>query len=148
MSPRSERWLLGLAAGVVAVFAASFFLGQTGRQADTPPPASASSSAPVPEPPRPLGRVEVLNAGDRAGLAERIARRLRERGYDVVTWGNAPADVPDRSAIVTRRGDGAIARALADLLGIDSLRTDLVAGLDIDATVVVGSAFEEGSGDT
>jgi len=145
MSARSERALLGVAALAALAFVASFFAGLGWGDAE-PPPRVVRTAPAVPEPGPSAGRVEVLNASERAGLARRVTDRLRDAGYDVVGFGNAPGGTPDRSVVLSRRGDGDVARALAALLRIDSVRADSNDALGLDATVILGADLTEPDG--
>jgi len=87
------------------------------------------------------GRLDVLNATTRAGLAAEVMDRLKDSGWDVVSYGNAET-VPDSSAVIDRIGNPAIARAVADELGIGRVLTAVDSSLYLDATVVLGVDFE------
>lgn len=104
-----------------------------------PSPAGGTSSDPAGAGPlegRP--RVEVLNgAGDR-GVARRGAEVLRDRGFDVVYFGNADAFGHRATRVLDRSGRGESARSVARALGLDSAITDLDSTLYLDATVILG----------
>jgi hypothetical protein len=87
------------------------------------------------------GRVDVRNATARAGLAADVTGRLRDAGFDVVHYGNADSS-PDSSAVIDRIGNPDIARAVANELGIERIRTDVDSSLYLDATVILGVDFE------
>lgn len=90
--------------------------------------------------PVPAGvRVEVLNASGRAGLARRGADYLRERGFDVVTFDNAPRTfAPDSSLVIDRVGSVERARMVADAMGIHRVLARPDTNLFVDATVILG----------
>jgi hypothetical protein len=90
--------------------------------------------------PVPAGvRVEVLNASGIAGLARRGADYLRERGFDVVTFDNAPAAFgPDSSLVIDRVGRVERARLVADAMAIHRVVARPDTNLFVDATVVLG----------
>ena len=98
---------------------------------DAPPAASA---------PAPAGRVrvEVLNASGRPGLAREGTRVLRDRGFDVVSFGNAEGFSPDTSLVLDRTGRIETARQVADAVGIRRVHSRPDANLYLDATVVLG----------
>jgi hypothetical protein len=138
LRPRAEGIAAGAALLLCGAFVASFIGGLGGAAA--PPPATAGPVAPaliVPD--RAAGRVEVLNASGRAGLARTATDRLRSGGFDVVYFGNAPESAGDSSRVIDRTGNHAIARAAARRLGISSVRIERDSSLFVDATVVLGS---------
>ena len=84
-------------------------------------------------------RVEVYNAGGVSGMAREATGFLREAGFDVVTFGNAPAFDPERrSEVVDRVGRPDMAQAVAATLGIDNVQSEPDPNLYVDVTVVVG----------
>lgn len=84
-------------------------------------------------------RVEVLNAGGRAGMARLATERLRDRRFDVVYFGNARAAV-QRSEVLARTGGLTQARQVAEVLGIerDRVREEPDSTLYVDVTVRLG----------
>lgn len=84
-------------------------------------------------------RVEVLNASGVPGLANEGRRVLRDRGFDVLQIGNAPAgSSPDSSMVLDRVGRLQQARGVADALGIPRVEAKPDANLYLDVTVVLG----------
>ena len=140
MRERLESLALVLAALVLIAFATSFVFGLL-RTSSTRPSAAGSSPAQrtaLELPPAPRGRVEVLNAAGRGGLARRATEQLRRAGYDVVYFGNAPAR-RDTSLVLDRVGRIAIARGAGERLGIRQVRTERDSTLLLDATVLLGA---------
>lgn len=126
--------------GVVLLVGA--FLGSALSQwwtAPLPGEASAIPFLPVLEGQR--IRVQVLNGGDRSGMAAAATDSLRDRGFDVVLFDNAPAPA-DSSEVLLRAGDMAWARAVADALGIPTVRTEQDDNLYLDVTVILGPEWE------
>jgi hypothetical protein len=127
------------AAGLLVVclaFIASFGLGlRRGPAGDPPPPAEAGL---ITFDERPVGRVEVLNASGRAGLARTATAQLRDAGFDVVFYGNAAGFDGDSSVVIDRTGRDEVARAAGRRLGIGRVRSDRDTTLFLDATIVVG----------
>jgi hypothetical protein len=134
---RLENAALLVAFLVCAAFIASFALGV---RRGPPPAGLISSPPPVQETPplRPAGRIEVLNASGRTGLARAATDRLRGGGFDVVYFGNASGFTGDSTLILDRVGDDAVARAVARYLGLGTVRTQRDTTLFVDATVVIG----------
>ncbi|MDH5590073.1 MAG: LytR C-terminal domain-containing protein [Gemmatimonadota bacterium] len=83
-------------------------------------------------------RVEVLNSGGVQGMALRATALLRDDGFDVVFFGNAPTFDADSSVVLDRVGRIENARAVADALGIRNVRSELDANLYLDVTVRLG----------
>ncbi len=87
-------------------------------------------------------RVEVLNGGGRAGMARAATEALRERGFDVVDFGNAGSFDRDSSVVLSRAGELSWARAVADALGIRQVQVQPDSNLYLDVTVVLGEVWE------
>lgn len=84
-------------------------------------------------------RVEVYNAGGVTGMARAATERLRDVGFDVVTFGNAETFDPERpSEVIDRVRRPDLARAVASALRIDNVQSDPEPNLFVDVTVVVG----------
>ncbi|CAN5839262.1 hypothetical protein BH23GEM3_BH23GEM3_12260 [soil metagenome] len=83
-------------------------------------------------------RVEVLNGAGVVGLARSATRVLRERNFDVVYFGNAPAGAQDSSVVIDRVGRLEDARRVAAALGIDAVRSEPDSTLYLEATVILG----------
>ena len=84
-------------------------------------------------------RVEVLNAGGIDGLARDATEYLRDSGFDVVDFGNAAHSDADSSMVLDRVGQTEIARAVADVLGINNVRSQPDSNLYLDVSVLLGS---------
>ncbi len=87
-------------------------------------------------------RVEVLNAGGQSGMALRATDYLRERGIDVVSWGNAAEFSEAPSEVVDRVGDVELAAWLGESLEIDSISAQLDASRLVEATVRLGPEWQ------
>lgn len=84
-------------------------------------------------------RVEVLNGGGLSGAAREATDALRDRGFDVVFFGNAGSFGHDSSVVLDRVGSLDGARAVADALGIRNVRSEPDANLYLDVSVVLGT---------
>jgi hypothetical protein len=89
-------------------------------------------------------RVEVLNGTSRPGLARSVTARLRDAGFDVVYFGNAPR--ADSSVVLDRAGREDAARAVAHALGISHVRSKPDPGLYLEATVILGADWPPSPG--
>lgn len=99
----------------------------------------AASPAPSSSAPRPgRVRVEVLNAAGVPGLARTVTDRLRDRGFDVVYFGNGRGFSPDTSLVLDRAAHPDAARQVADALGIRRVLARPDSTLYLDVTVVLG----------
>jgi hypothetical protein len=127
--------------GLVAAFLVSAIRGtepevrQPSEPEDGPGLPYADRDQPVEAP----VRVEVLNGAGKPGLARTATDRLRGEGFDVVFFGNALRFDHTRSVVLDRVGDVARARAVAEVLGIDSVDTIIDPGLLLDVSVVLGA---------
>jgi hypothetical protein len=97
-----------------------------------------------PAPPPERVRVEVLNAGGVPGQARAATRRLRDLGFDVVKFGNAGSFDRDSSAVMDRVGRPDLARAVADVLGVERVSTERDPNLFVDVTVLLGRDWQGG----
>ncbi|HSR42112.1 MAG TPA: LytR C-terminal domain-containing protein [Longimicrobiales bacterium] len=87
-------------------------------------------------------KVEVLNAGGRRDMAKRATDLLRDRGFDVVYFGNAERFDQTASVVLDRVGRPDAARAVAEALGIESVRSEIDRNLYLEVTVRLGSGWE------
>jgi hypothetical protein len=84
-------------------------------------------------------RVEVLNGGQRDGMARVATGELRDDGFDVVYFGNGS---PQDSSVVLARTDRVeFAREVADALGIRTVLAEPDSNLYLDVTVVLGQEW-------
>ncbi|MGW8266367.1 MAG: LytR C-terminal domain-containing protein [Longimicrobiales bacterium] len=90
-------------------------------------------------------RVEVLNAGGTPGVARDATAALRDRGLDVVYYGNAENFTEEPSVVLDRVGRSDVARTVADALGIRAVVLEPDSNLFVDVTVRLGPewALEE-----
>lgn len=103
--------------------------GKTPSEEEAPPPAYD-----LPD----RVRVEVLNAGGVSGVAWDATVALRDRGFDVVSYGNAGTISTDSSVVLDRVGDMATARLVAEALGIHRVDSAPDSTLYLDVTVRLG----------
>ncbi|HEX5831075.1 MAG TPA: LytR C-terminal domain-containing protein [Gemmatimonadaceae bacterium] len=85
-------------------------------------------------------RVEVLNATRTRGLARRATSYLRERGFDVVSAGNAPEQL-DSSRVVVHAGTREWGDLAAELLGGGAVEIRPDTSRYLDLTVILGASW-------
>ena len=97
----------------------------------------------IPGDPGPRIQVEVLNASGKLGLARAGTRTLRRAGIDVVSYGNAPAELGtlDSTRIFVRRGSIAVGQRVRSILKVGSVRLQRDSTLLLAASVLLGSDF-------
>lgn len=135
-SNRLQRGVLIVALIAVSAFVVSFIQGLRLDSANSAADATDRSLA---DPIRhPRIEVEVLNAAGQTGLARSATERLRDRGFDVVYFGNAREFDRDSSVVIDRVGDPARARAVADALGIKLVQSVPDTTLLLSVTVLLG----------
>ena len=87
-------------------------------------------------------RVEVLNASTVRGLARRATMFLRDRGFDVVDNGGAPAaDHRDSTLVLDRTGHPEWAALAARAMGNARAESRPDTLRDVDLTVLVGAGW-------
>ncbi|MDQ3556381.1 MAG: LytR C-terminal domain-containing protein [Gemmatimonadota bacterium] len=119
---------------LVAVLVGSLVAG-LGRGADDGELATAADAAREGE----RVRVEVLNAAGTPGLAREATRRLRDAGFDVVFFGNAPGGRRDSTEVLDRSGRPEDAQRVAEALGVLRVTAAPDADLYLDVSVVLGA---------
>lgn len=87
-------------------------------------------------------RVEVLNGVGAIGAARTATDRLRNRGFDVVFFGNEGTFDRDSSLVLDRTERLVAARAVADALGIRNVRSEPDSNLYLDVSVLLGRDWE------
>ena len=88
-------------------------------------------------------RVEVLNTGGVAGVAGAATESLRDHGFDVVYFGNAETYSEEPSVVLDRVGDLETARAVAEVLGVPTFRSEMDSTLLVDVTVRLGPEWPD-----
>ncbi|HEX6039089.1 LytR C-terminal domain-containing protein [Longimicrobium sp.] len=136
--------LLLVVAGLVGSLVAGVMGGQRGGAGDgvaadsgRAPSERAAARSDVPRPTERV-RVEVLNASGVPGLARRGTEALRDVGFDVVNYGNAPGFAPDSSLVLDRVGRMELARSVADAIQVPRVYARPDSNVYVDVTVVLG----------
>ena len=122
----------------VAVLVGSLVAGMVGRGPAPAAPAPPASGQPAAKAPVGRVRVQVLNASGRPGLAREATGLLRDRGFDVVEFGNGKGFPPDSSIVLDRAGRAEMARQVADAVNIRRIAARPDSNLYLDVTVVLG----------
>ena len=87
--------------------------------------------------------MEVLNGAGEAGAASRVTRALRDAGYDVKTYGNAPSYDYEETVVIDRSGVPGAARSVAEALGVAEVVDELQPSLYVDATIILGRDWRD-----
>jgi len=83
---------------------------------------------------------EVRNASGRPGLARQVTRLLRERGVDVVFFGNA-VQVVDSTTVLVRRGPTDAGASVGTILGVRRVTSAADPKPRVDVTVLIGKDY-------
>ncbi len=126
---------LAAGVGVAAVAAVALLAVLQPWERDPAPPIESAPSRPAPSE---RVRVEVLNSGGVSGLAGDATERLRDVGFDVVLFGNAPEFTDDSSRVFDRVGQMHQAEAVASALGIRNVLSEPDTNLYVDVSVWLG----------
>ncbi|HUI93701.1 MAG TPA: LytR C-terminal domain-containing protein [Chitinivibrionales bacterium] len=132
-----------LVTGIVLIIAMVAGLSGTSAKgaapAETPAPQKSEADQKVPS----IGRIQVLNGCGIDGAAKTMANFLRARKFDVKDEGNAKTDNYARTMVVSHTKDQAVARQVAQALGVQTVVL-IRNGSDLyDVTVFVGADFKE-----
>ena len=124
-----------LAAGIFIGSAVSQWKPLPQQENAGPPPRNFTAAG--------LGRVrvEVLNAGGREGMARLATDHLRDRGFDVVYFGNAEDFGQDSTIVLDRAARPQAAYAVGQALGTDWVESQPDENLYLDVTVLLGSGW-------
>ena len=125
------------------VLAAGIFIGSAVSQRNSLP--QQEIVAPPPRNSTAVGlgrvRVEVLNAGGKEDMARLATDHLRDRGFDVVYFGNAETFGQDSTLVLDRAGRPRAAAAVGQALGTPWVESQPDANLYLDVTVLLGSGW-------
>jgi hypothetical protein len=125
------------------VLAAGIFIGSAVSQWNPLPPQEGVAPPPRNSTAAGLGRVrvEVLNAGGKEGMARLATDLLRDRGFDVVYFGNAQDFGRDSTMVLDRTSRPLAAAAVGRALGTDWVESQPDENLYLDVTVLLGSEW-------
>lgn len=134
---RQRRWIVG---GVVAVAAVAAWFGLRRTGVTEAIAAASGDTTSAPKGQRIV--VEVLNGSGVSGLARRATFLVRDRGFDVVYFGNDPAGRRSETLVLDYTNKPEAAERLARVLGgatVEQGKDSLQRGLDL--TVKLGSSY-------
>ena len=117
------------------------WLGACQKQAEPQAPKVGDDQRVLPS--APLGVIEVLNGSGVKGAANLVARKLQDKGFDVVKTGNAPDKNYTHTLVAVRRPGTAVGDRVAAALGVQRVLPYLNETLLVDATVFVGQDYQE-----
>lgn len=141
MIARAQTALLVLVLLGAGVLLGSFLLEWRGQELALPasgPEFEGLPSSIASEPFADRISVEVLNGAGEPGAAALITDALRDAGYDVKTFGNAPSFEYEETIVIDRSERSDAARSVADALGVNEVRTEPRPALYLDATIILG----------
>ena len=133
-----RRTIIAALALLLVMVAAAVWRFTGGAPAVIGGPALAAGEARAPEGVR--IRVEVLNATRTRGLARRATRHLRDRGFDVVKFGNSP-ETQDSTLVIDRTGHPDWAALVAEAMGGARIQSAPDSLRYLDITVLVGASW-------
>jgi len=84
--------------------------------------------------------VEVLNGTSRNGLANSVAEKLKEEGYNVTKIGNYKTTVSIKTSIINRTSAN-YAKEVKSFLGKGTVKNELLDDAKVDVTVILGSDY-------
>ena len=134
------RWLVAvLVVAVIGAGGAALIL----RQRPTPVRSTALGrlvTREVTAPPNTRVRVEIINATKTSGLARRVTRLLRDRGFDVVKY-TTSSSTQDSTVVIDRTEHPEWAKLVGQALGGARVEARPDTSRYVDVTVVLGSTW-------
>ena len=136
---KRARWLL---AGGIVVFAA-VAIAAVSRHQSTPVRSTALGRLVMREVRAPANtrvKVEIINATTTSGLARKVTRLLRDRGFDVVKY-TTSRTLQDSTVVLDRTNHPEWARLVSDALGGARVEARPDTSRYVDVTVVLGATW-------
>ena len=134
------KWLAGLTGVAIIAVAMAIVLA---RRHPAPTRTTALGrlvTRDVSAPPNTRVRVEIINATRTRGLARRVTRLLRDRGFDVVTFTTSPT-TQDSTIVLDRTNHLDWARLVGQALGDARVAARPDTSRYVDITVVLGTSW-------
>jgi hypothetical protein len=135
-----RRWV---AVAVTVIVAAAGVAWMTMRERAVPVRSTALGrlvTREVTAPPNTRIRVEVINATRTSGLARRVTRLLRDRGFDVVKYTTSGTQ-QDSTVVLDRSGNPEWAKLVGQALGGTRVEARPDTSRYVDVTVVLGATW-------
>jgi len=85
--------------------------------------------------------IEVLNGTSRSGLANSVAEKLKEEGYNVTKIGNYKTTVSVNTSIINRTSSN-YAKEIKTFLGKGTVKTEIEENAKVDVTAILGSDYK------
>lgn len=85
-------------------------------------------------------KIEVLNGTSRNGLANSVATKLKEKGYNVTKIGNNGNKDSIKTSIINRTEEN-YAKEIKSFLGKGAVKTEIEVDSKVDVTVILGSDY-------
>lgn len=146
MIARAQTVLLVLVLLGAGVLLGSFLIEWRGRELTVPGSGSGFDGLPASMASESLAdriSVEVLNGAGEAGAAALVTDALRDAGFDVKTFGNAPSFEHENTVVIDRSGRAGASRSVADALGVEEVLSEPQPALYLDATIVLGRDWKQ-----
>ena len=90
----------------------------------------------------PAVKVVVLNGCGFVGLASEFAEHIKDKNIDVVSLGDTPKPIYDKSVIVVRKGDAQDLKRLQKMTGIERSTLARTEYFLADFEIIIGRDFE------
>jgi 16S rRNA U516 pseudouridylate synthase RsuA-like enzyme len=85
-------------------------------------------------------KIEVLNGTSRNGLANSVATKLKEEGYNVTKIGNNGNKDSIKTSIINRTEEN-YAKEIKSFLGKGTVKNEIEVDAKVDVTVILGSDY-------
>lgn len=86
--------------------------------------------------------MEVLNGTSTSGLARRTSELYEDYGFEVRRFGNAESNQIEHTLVIDRRGTGALAEQVAQVIRAQRIVTEVQPNADVDVTLILGRDFD------
>lgn len=133
VATKKKYWLWIAVLAAIAIIAAIFFLG---RNNDLVPGEYGEDKLPA-------IKVVVTNGCGYEQLASEYAEAISGKNIEVISLGDTPKPIYDKSIIVVRKGDMQDLKRLQKMTGIQRWTSAINEYYNADFEIIVGSDYEE-----